>query len=318
MGASQSLASASPTSGFASPGALLLFYLGTSDAWAGGAEQLCASVCLGALGFFALAFSALSCFAGESEVRLARRVALLEQFACALLVLRWLAQAYFDAQPAARLGAPLAGTWPAFAGARPAAGALLATLGLLANTHHYFRWLAALAQPALVAFELVNAVALEPLARCRASGACTGQATGGLSAGELVWLQRLQLAGAALGVTVALCACALLSIIGAAGPRLPVRLFDTTRPLAMITHKARKAVHDEHGGAEAEAAFAAAKASGGFRTRGALKGAKVRERKETAAEHAKITRRFAAAFNMLDKAVRENFSLTSLITHVLQ
>jgi len=275
-----------PVSGFASWRAMLVFFLASSESW-GENERALAATLAGTLAAFALLFAALTCSAGESEVRLARRSALAAQLALALLLLRHAAQAALDLLLLARRAPPrneLQVAWPDFAVARPAVGALLATLGLLLATHHAFRWLLLAAQPLMLALEMVNAAALQLQVDCLRAGSCT-QAVTGLSLDELVWALRLQYAGAALAVWAGLSACVALSIVGAAGPRFPVRLFDTSASLESITHHARDAVArnreaarlaaevavdaeisellaDAAGAADAEATAASASASG--------------------------------------------------------
>jgi hypothetical protein len=255
LGAQQPMASPSTTfaslasiqrvavSGFESWRALLAFHLASAGAW-GETERALAATLAGALAAFALLFAALSFSAGESEVRLARRSALAAQLALALLLLRHAAQAALDLLLLSRRAPPrneLQVAWPDFAVARPAAGALLALLGLLLTTHHAFRWLLVAAQPLMLALEMVNAAALQQQADCLRAASCT-QAVTGLSLDELVWAVRLHYAGAALAVWAGLSACVALSIVGAAGPRFPVRLFDTSASLESITHHARDVV----------------------------------------------------------------------------
>ena len=232
-----------PITGFASWEAMLTFQLSGAGAWDANASTL-AQVLAAALALFVLLFVALTCTAGESEVRLARRSALAAQAALALLLLRHAAQAALDLVLLSRRAPPrdeLSVAWPDFAVARPTVGALLATLGLLLTTHHAFRWLLVAAQPLMVALEIVNAAALQQQLDCLRAATCTQQVTG-FSLPELVWAQRLQYAGAALATFAALSACVALSIIGTVGPRFPVRLFDTTASLESITHHARDVV----------------------------------------------------------------------------
>jgi len=232
-----------PVTGFSSWEALLRFHLLSPGAWDANTGAL-AAVLAASLASFALLFAALSHSAGESEVRLARRSALVAQAALALLLLRHAAQAALDLLLLSRRAPPrneLSVAWPDFAVARPAVGALLATLGLLLTTHHAFRWLLVAAQPLLLALELVNACALQLQADCLSARTCTQQVTG-LSLAEVVWAQRLHYAGAALAVWAGLSACVALSVIGTVGPRFPVKLFDTTTSLESITHHARDAV----------------------------------------------------------------------------
>jgi len=232
-----------PVTGFSSWEALLRFHLLSPGAWDANTGAL-AAVLAASLASFALLFAALSHSAGESEVRLARRSALVAQAALALLLLRHAAQAALDLLLLSRRAPPrneLSVAWPDFAVARPAVGALLATLGLLLTTHHAFRWLLVAAQPLLLALELVNACALQLQADCLSARTCTQQVTG-LSLAEVVWAQRLHYAGAALAVWAGLSACVALSVIGTVGPRFPVKLFDTTTSLESITHHARDVV----------------------------------------------------------------------------
>ena len=232
-----------PVTGFLSWEEMLRFHLLSPGAWDSNTGALAAALAA-SLAAFALLFAPLTRSAGESEVRLARRSALVAQAALALLLLRHAAQVALDLLLLSRRAPPrneLSVAWPDFAVARPAVGALLATLGLLLTTHHAFRWLLVAAQPLLLALELVNACALQLQAECLRARTCTQQVTG-LSLAEVVWAQRLHYAGAALAVWAGLSACVALSVIGAVGPRFPVKLFDTTTSLESITHHARDAV----------------------------------------------------------------------------
>ena len=230
-------------SSFSSNIQLLTFYLYQRDAWGSGFSNLAIMAILlsSSIVSFMFLFTAMTCTAGESEVRLGRRMVYLAQISLFLLVARHLIQLYFDFESARRYPPPnneLSLIWPGFPVLRPFIGLLVSSLGLLLNTHHVFRWIVVIIQPLLCALELVNSCELDLKIACLGLRTCTEQATGYLSIDELNWVFRLTYVGAALDVFAVMSTCAVNSVMGPCGPRLPVRLFDVSQSLEAITHKA--------------------------------------------------------------------------------
>jgi hypothetical protein len=222
---------------------LLTFYLYQKEAWGSGISNiaLMAIILASSLVAFLFIFTAMTCTAGESEVRLGRRMIYLAQVSLFLLVCRHLIQIYFDFESVRRIPPPnneLSLVWPGFPVLRPFIGLLINSLGLLLNTHHVFRWIVIIIQPLLCALELIYSCELDLQITCLGFRSCTEQATGYLSLYELNWVFRLTHVGAALSVFSVMSTCAVNSVMGPFGPRLPVRLFDVSQSLEAITHKA--------------------------------------------------------------------------------
>jgi hypothetical protein len=229
--------------GFTTNVQLLSFYLYQRDAWGSGFSNLSVMAILlsSCIVIFLLFFTAMTCTVGDSEVRLGRRMIYTAQLSLILLIVRYLIQLYFDFESFRRTPSPnneLSLIWPGFPVLRPFVGLLVSSVGLLLNTHHVFRWTVVLLEPLLCALELIYSCEMDLQISCLSLKTCTEQATGYLSLVELNWVFRLTYVGAALDVFAVMSTCAVLSVMGPCGPRLPVRLFDVTQSLEAITHKA--------------------------------------------------------------------------------